>query len=51
MPGITRRGLTAGVASAAVVAGRGAFAQVGEVTRNLPRTHAGTRLNLAWGTG
>lgn len=51
MPGITRRGLAAGVASAAVVAGRSASAQVGEVTRNLPRTYAGTRLNLAWGTG
>jgi hypothetical protein len=51
MPGITRRGLAAGMASAAVVAGRGASAQVGEVTRNLPRTYAGARLNLAWGTG
>ena len=52
MPGITRRRLAAGVAStAAIVAGGGASAQVAEVTRSLPRTYAGTRLNLAWGTG
>ena len=52
MPGITRRRLAAGVAcTAAIVAGGGASAQVAEVTRSLPRTYAGTRLNLAWGTG
>jgi multiple sugar transport system substrate-binding protein len=51
MPGITRRRLAAGVASAAIVAGRRASAQVPEVTRSLPRTYSGTRLNLAWGTG
>jgi len=51
MPGITRRRLAAGVASAAIVAGGGASAQVAEVTRNLPRTYAGTGLNLAWAPG
>ena len=52
MPGITRRRLTAAVASAGLFAGRRASAQaVSEATRNLPRTYSGTKLNMAWGTG
>lgn len=51
MPGITRRGLAAGVASAAIITSRRASADVAEVTKNLPKTYSGTRLNVAWGTG
>src|SRR3974377_300920 len=51
MPGITRRRLAAGVASAAIVAGRRASSPVSQGTPHLPRTSSGTRLNLAWGTG
>ena len=50
MPGLTRRGLAAGVASAAIIT-RGARAEVAEATKNLPKTYSGTRLNCAWGTG
>ena len=51
MPGITRRGLAAGVASAAIISSRRALADIAEITKGLPRTYAGTRLNCAWGTG
>ncbi len=55
MPDLTRRRLTAAVASASLLAGRRAAAQTvsSEATRNLPRTYSGTKLgwNMAWGTG
>ena len=54
MSGITRRALTFGTASTAMLASplREALAQAAaqaEATRNLPRTYAGTNLKITWG--
>ncbi|MFI5015494.1 MAG: ABC transporter substrate-binding protein, partial [Hyphomicrobiales bacterium] len=53
MSRITRRGLTLGAASAALLADplRHAMAQaaLSEATRNLPKTYAGTTLKITWG--